>query len=1715
MAHNDFYFPDGQSNLDLGAPSIRFENNKKAIQIAKDIAVTGRAATDEELEVLSKYTGWGDSRLANKVNELNGLLTEDELRSVRGSTLNAHYTSLGVIASMWKAVQQLGFGSRRMRVLDPSAGIGHFKSMTPPEIRDVIDWTEIELDSLTSQILRALHPSSTIINDGFENANLPEGFFDIAISNVPFGDYGVSSKHVPRSLTHPIHDFFFANTWRLLKPGGVMFYITSRYTMDKQSTRLREWIAGRFDLLSAVRLPETAFLENAGTKVITDVLLLRKRESMQDPKGVLWVEAVDQRIGSYVVKVNKHYHAYPECIIGEPSMEGRTYRSDGYTVFAQGRDIQSEMAGIYAGLSPLDNLASAAEEKPEVLFSDDKVLSQAVEHPIAKALIEIHDAAKRLIRAETRGDVAKIPSLREALNNLYDVFVAKHGKINQKENLRHLKNGAEAPFVKALENPDGSKSGIFYLPTVRALTSAAQVSASDALLVSLDHTGTVDIPFIAATAGLDEDEAVEQLRGVVFLDPKSGNWQTSEQYLSGNVREKLRQAKAVAAYEPKYQENVAALESALPLTVKASDIRAPLGAGWIPAKYIGDFLYFLLDCGEYDVKYIEALAIWEIEASRITYVSKQLFSQKWGTARMNTLMLIECGLNSREVIVYDGYGEDRTVNQTETVAAQAKLAEIKTEFEKWLWSDPDRAKALTELYNEKFNSVRVVRYDGSHLSTPGLANVIKLRSNQRDAAWRVIQNQATLIGHEVGMGKTLTAIVAAMESKRLGFTRKALFVVPNHTLVNWQAAMQVAYPGANLLIPSPDDLSKGNRSVFLSRVATNEWDMILVPFSSFKLLPASQQAKREFINEQIAELEEHLEEEKASSRRKTQAQKDIEKALKRLEKKLKDMDQFEKDSEQTLTFEELGIDLLVVDEFHAYKNLYFNTRMNRIAGLTNTDSQRAFDMFIKSQWLLKNGGKVVGMTGTPVTNTIAEMFTMQRYFQMDVLRSTGLHQFDAWARQFALAEPGLEMTPDGAGFRMNTRFRKFVNMSELMQMWLQVADMRRVDPAEIQRPDLYLGKPVKAVSFAGQELIDFTQSLAQRAEKVRSGRVRPEEDNMLMITSDGRKAAADLSLVLPAAPNAEMPKVDGLTSLAALIRETTNAVHGTQLIFCDLGVPKARKEKKSEEEEETAVETAVETAEEKTLTENLYCVIRDRLVRFGVPVEEIAFIHDAKNEKAKADLFKAVNSGKIRILIGSNEKMGTGLNVQERLVAVHHMTPPWRPGDLEQQLGRMLRQGNLFPTVYQFVHVLSGSFDGYTWQLLENKAAFISQIMSGSMTDREVEDIGDTVLTFSEIKALASGNPKIMQRITLEAEWQRMKALRDSWWNSLGSLRSDAHFKKSSITARIKRLEAFKEAIRVRDEATTEEGFSISLYDVWDRTKLDTITKREEAGVRIKTLAAAAAVKVAKGSMPIPLGIYRGHTIYGTMDNKSDPSDPAPKMFFEVHDLWLPFAGTDDVGITRSMDLAMKNMDKVFVETEEEIAAWQRDISVIEAELAKPWEHEQKFQSLDTELTELDKELKAEEPQPESQASADGQTQDAPPPVKVKKLQVTNSEAEKQAILEAVQTLMSDPAAKAISERLNGVASREMISALLYMQEMMADPAALVRFNVEVETEVPVIASAEVTEGAIPVTQEALEEIGAEIQRLQALYDLGSAVQLSLFGDSIAMASPSPKKRRK
>ncbi len=1155
----DFYF-NGQA-LDLGTPNQRFENNKRAICLAKELAATGREALPDELELLSKYVGWGDSRLASRVVwEMEDILTEDELRSVRTSTLNAHYTALPVIGAMWEAALQLGFGGRPFRVLDPSAGIGHFKSMMPASLRNWADWTEIELDGLTAMILKALHPNSRVLNVGFEAADLPDGMFDLAISNVPFGDYGVFSRKLPKYLTNPIHDFFFANTWSLLRPGGVLMYITSRYTLDKKENRIRKWLARRFDLLAAVRLPETAFEENAGTKVVTDIVIMRKREEESDEEP-LWVNTGMFEAGCLTTAINQHYLEHPDMILGKPSFSGRMYQSDGYTVLPNDGDLSSELRRIFkAVLKKLEPVKK--DESAPIQFSDDLVLSSnTADSPVAEKLMEIHDAAKRLIRAETRGDT-KAVLLRDILNRLYDAFVEQYGPINRPSNLRHIK-GAEIHFLKALENyhPESDtarKTDIFFKSVVRsAAVQADKLSASDALLVCLDRMGKIDIPAIAKIAGVSEEQIIEELRGVIFLNPQTFQWETSEKYLSGNVREKLRQAKAAALYDSRFQENVMALESVIPLTIGAEHIRAPLGAGWIPTDIVEDFLHHLFQAGQYHVTYIPALAHWEIEARNTHYISYKLLTFKWGTRRINGLELVEAALNSRDVVIYDGSGEERVVNTKETVAAQQKLLEIKEEFEKWLWSDTERTKLLVEIYNETFNAVRNVRYDGSHLTTPGLNKAIRLRTNQKDVAWRIIQNPATLVGHEVGMGKTLTAIVAAMESKRLGLIKKAMVVVPNHTLEGWQIAMQTAYPGANLLLPAPSDLTKGRRSEFMSRIATGEWDMILVPFSSFKLLPVSRDTLMSFYQEQIDELDDYLCE--LNYEKNTRAIKEIEKALLRFRRKMQELQDFKKDDEKAVAWEDLGVDMLIVDEFHAYKNLYFPTKMTRIAGLSNTDSQRAFDMFIKFHWILKHGGKVVGLTGTPITNTIAEMFTMQRFFQMETLKKLGLAQFDAWARQFALAEPGLEMTPDGSGFRMNTRFRRFINMPELMQIWLQVADMRRIDPAEIERPELYQGKPVAVVSTAGKDLEDYVHQLAIRAEKVRDGIVDPHDDNMLKITSDGRKAALDLSLVVPTQPGAPMPKIDTLVDLVAEIWRLTAPVRGTQLIFCDLAVPKAQK----------------------------------------------------------------------------------------------------------------------------------------------------------------------------------------------------------------------------------------------------------------------------------------------------------------------------------------------------------------------------------------------------------------------------------------------------------------------------------------------------------------------------------------------------------------------------
>jgi len=1174
----DFYFPT--TTLDLGGAIEKQRNNIAAIRILKQCQAEGREATPEEQVTLSKYVGWGDAGVLKALGEnaeLRELLTEDEMKAAKGSSLNAHYTALPVIGAMWDALLHLGFANeQRIRAIDPSCGIGHFKSMTPAPLREKIDWIEIELDTLTAGIAGLLHPGSKLYHKGFEQVDLPPAWFDIAISNVPFGNYGVVSKAVPDFAKKSIHDFFFANTMRLLRPGGIMAYITSRYTLDKKDSHTRAWLSRHMDLLAAARLPNNAFKANAGTEVITDILILQKREeeAVWEPDWAR-VETTypDRWNTSRVVSVNRYYKAHPEMILGKVTMTGTMYHSDGYDVEPDGRDLPTVIRDTLLKALPANCVARKAEAQPEesgpvVITTADKARTADAEKRLA-ALHELYQVAKELLAAETKGtSLFEQSALRHRLNEVYDRFVALYGAINKPLNAKLLEGSVEGPFLKALEQYDkvsvtARKAGIFTGPMVRAAVHTETPSMADALLICLDRLGKVDIGAIAAAMGVSEEEAVQQLGDLVFQEPGSGKWLTADEYLSGNVREKLAAAQAAAGLDATFARNVQALTAAQPAPLQPAEIRAPLGAGWVSSDLVATFLKELLyPEGNFQVKYIPALAHWEVDCWDYWRIPTGLLTGRWGTSRMNALDLVRCGLNAKMPTVYDlvgvGSDEKQVINTTETVAAQMKLGEIKAEWERWLWADPARAEQLAAIYNERYNVFRTRQYDGSHLTFPGLNVSITLRQVQRNVVWRILQRPATFVAHEVGTGKTLSGIIAIMEAKRLRLARKAVVVVPNHLTAQWHAQALWAYPSANILVATATDLSKGNRGTFLSRIATNEWDIIIVPFSSFKLLPVKAQTMQAFYQEQINQLEDYLWELKAEDSY-SHATKEIEKAKRRFENKLAVMADMAKDSTGTITWEELGVDMLIVDEMQHFKNLFYSTKMTRVAGLSNSESQRAFDMFVKVRHILQKCGKVVGMSGTPVTNTIAEMFTMQRYFQLEELQRLGLSHFDAWANQFALAEPGLEMTPDGAGFRMNTRFRKFVNVPELMALWSQVADTKRIGAdSGIERPNLYGGKPVKVVSDGGAALKEYVQELAARAERIHAGLVEPDEDNMLCVANDGRKAALDLSLVKPAVTGTFMPKIDGLVDLVTEIYTASAPTRGAQLIFCDLATPKAR-----------------------------------------------------------------------------------------------------------------------------------------------------------------------------------------------------------------------------------------------------------------------------------------------------------------------------------------------------------------------------------------------------------------------------------------------------------------------------------------------------------------------------------------------------------------------------
>ncbi len=1596
-----FYFSH-DAQLVLGSARQKADTNFQILMLLKRLDEETRAATAEEQELLSRYVGWGDSAvLSCRYSEVADATTNEEFKALQASTLNAHYTALPIIRAIWAGITGLGAHKlTSMRILDPSAGIGHFRSAVPKSLQSSARWVEIELDLLTARILKHLHPDiegqSVVFNDGFENVRLIENQFDLAISNVPFGNYPITDRSIKESfLKSNIHDYFFVKALSLLRPGGVIAFITSRYTLDKKNKTTREWLARHADLLAAVRLPDTTFVENAGTQVVTDIIFLRKRHQMLEDSMPLWVdtEIINAEVHCYddhdaeadgKIRQNRIYGQHPEWIVGKTATRRGMYTRGEYTVKYDGdTPIGDLVAEILEDILPEDGMIDADRAPDDQEFVVETIPSSHV-IPISQntpvdhlrrleVLREIYDTAQQLLDMEIkRPNLLEIEVQREKLNNVYDKFVIRFGPISNKLHQKLLDESPALPFLLALEidyqplTNSAQKALIFQESTVRPAPAPDKIqNCDDALLFCLNQTGNVDIGLIADLAGVTEDQAITELGDRVLWTPE-GDLVASDVYLSGNIAEKLEKAKAMVGIEPRLRNTINALQKAMPKPLKPGQIKARLGSGWVPAEYVCQFVEQLLPGITMQTTYIPKLGSWTLDVKRGFVPAEN--TSKYGTKRYSALALLETGLNAQTPVVYDTIDEDghekRVLNQQETVAAQAKLEELKTRFDTWLWQDAERAERLAQIYNTRFNVFVRPHYDGAHLTMPGLSKQLTLRSLQKDAVWFGLQRHATLIGDEVGLGKTLTAIVSVMEAIRLGAAHKAVVIVPNHLTGDWRDAFLLAYPYAKVLCAGKNDLKKNKRSEFMSRIAMNRWDAVIIPQSSFKLLPVKPETLNGFVEAEIEELRDFLNKIKADRDVDRRAKKEIEKAIKRFEAKLVSKSDMSKDSAQTITWDQMGIDMLVVDELHLFKNLFFHTKMTRIAGLPNTDSQRAFDMFVKVRDILQRGGRFMGLTGTPIANTMAEAFTLQRYFSYDQLVDMGLSHFDSWAQMFADAVMMPEMTPDGSGFRVNTRLARFTNIPELSAMLSQFMIMRRWKQVsgQVERPVMYGGRPTPVRMPGSKPLKEYVKALAKRAEEVRSGRIEPKDDNMLKIVGDGRKAALDLRLVLPTVADLPTSKINTAAWNIAQIYHRTNLRKSAQLVFCDLGTPKPHKDsaviKESEEGEEI---NPIETEEDEPEFENVYADIKSKLVKHGVKPAEIAFIHDAKNPAARSQLFQAVRAGRIRVLIGSTEKMGTGMNVQTRALAMHHMDAPWRPADLEQREGRLLRQGNVYSEVFSFVYIVEGSFDGYVWQILETKARFIEQFLNGQTDVREMDDVGETVLSMAEIKALASGNPKIMERVMVQNEILKLEQLRLSWQTERRHSQrrlSTTQGELEQVKVRIAHLNA---GAQVRD-ANTAEAFFMKIGET-------SHIERRPAGQQLIELARVLKLDAERTNSEArqKVGSYRGFVMWLRAKPNSersmqslmeDPSGGVDVLLdYSVPQVLVAHVSESDTGTIASVDVAIRSIDSELAKSTERRDYLIREIQTLEVLLKDPWENADKLEMLAGKLSQLDQEL--------------------------------------------------------------------------------------------------------------------------------------------------------------
>ncbi len=1550
-------------HLGEGGAKTKYAFNIAAVQTLKQIEAEGRQATPQEQETLSKYVGWGglpqafDAENASwqkEYQQLKSLLTDEEYAAARGSTLNAHYTSPVVIRAMYEALDSMGF--RDGNVLEPACGVGNFFGMLPEEMQSSKLYG-VELDSITGRMARQLYPDARIEITGFEKTNRKD-FFDVAVGNVPFGNYKVADRAFDK-YGFLIHDYFLAKTLEQVRPGGVIAFITSKGTMDKASPDVRRYIAQRAELLGAIRLPNNAFKANAGTEVTSDILFLQKREHPIDIEPD-WIHLGQTADG---IPVNSYFVDHPDMMLGRMQWDKSMYGNEKETTCEPipGADLAQQ---LHAAVRNIDGEYKRAEISEtdinegrtipadpdvrnfsyalvngQVYYRENSVmirpvLNQTTQERI-KGMIELRDCVRKLIDLQlTDGSDAEIRAQQEELGRLYDAFSAEYGIINGKANGRAFEGDSSYYLLCSLEILDEDrklkrKADIFSKRTIRRRKPVTQVdTASEALAVSIGERAKVDLPFMARLTGKAEDEIVADLQGVIFLDPLEQTWQTADEYLSGNVRAKLRVAQTAAESDPSFAVNVEALQAAQPKNLDASEIDVRLGTTWVDKAYIQRFMIELLGIPYYEqrrihVNYAPQTAEWSIDGKSL--LSENVNNHmKYGTRRAPALKILEDTLNLRDTRVYDvvqdeNGREKRELNQKETTIAQQKQQAIKDAFHDWVWKDPTRRHELVTRYNELFNSTRTREYDGSHIVFDGMNPEITLREHQRTAIAHVLYGGNTLLAHQVGAGKTFEMVAAAMESKRLGLCQKSMFVVPNHLTEQWASEFLRLYPSANILVTTKKDFEKAKRKQFCARIATGDYDAVIIGHSQFEKIPISQERQERLLREQIDEIAAGIEEmERENGERFTI--KRMEATRKSLEARLEKLKADEK-KDDVVTFEELGVDRLFVDEAHAFKNGFLATKMRNVAGIATSESQKSTDMFLKCRYMdeLTGGRGVIFATGTPVSNSMTELYTMQRYLQYGTLEKMGLIHFDAWASTFGETVTAIELAPEGTGYRARTRFAKFFNLPELMAMFKEVADIKTADQLHLPVPNAHYETMAVKPSVYQEEMVE---ALSERASKVHSGAVDPKEDNMLRITSDGRKLGLDQRLMNPLLPDEPGSKVNACMENILRIYKEGDAQKLTQLVFCDLSTPHGDG------------------------SFNVYDDIRDKLVASGIPKEEIQFIHDADTEIKKKDLFAKVRSGQVRILFGSTQKLGAGTNVQDRLIALHDLDAPWRPGDLEQRAGRIVRQGNMNPDVHIYRYVTEKSFDSYLWQTIENKQRFISQIMSSKSPVRACDDVDETALSYAEIKALCAGDPRIREKMDLDIEVAKLRLMK-------------ADYQSNQFKLEDQILKQYPEEIRQAQERAKGYRADMALLEAHPLPK-DGFVGMAIKGKRIADKEAAGKMLLEACRLSphdMELGEYRGMKM--TVDYDSYRQEV--KLILRGEMSHTVTMGTDVYGNLTRIENALANMPQKLEKAEERIAELERQTEQARAELGKPFAQEKELEAKAARLAELNAALNIDE----------------------------------------------------------------------------------------------------------------------------------------------------------